>query len=217
MSLHWIAAGTLLALVLACERTQEPGAVPTEPQAEAPAAGRSPAVQPPTATSPRAAPAPLGSVQERLRTIEQIPFSGSDGKQAVSELEDHLQDPELDVREAAVMALAEVEGDAANQALARHLKVEKDSMLKIDIVDELIDREAPQALDSLLFVLADTDTEVRERAADGLDELGDARAVPALHDAFRAESDEFVRDAILFALSSLDPDFDEEEYELEQD
>jgi HEAT repeat protein len=112
---------------------------------------------------------------------------------------------------------AEVEGDAGNRALAQHLRVEKDSMLKIDIVDELIDREAPQALDSLLFLLGDTDPEVRERSADGLDELGDPRAVAALHDALRAESDEFVRDALLFALSSLDPDFDEDEYDVDED
>ena len=38
-------------------------------------------------------------------------------------------------------------------------------------------------------------------------------ASPALLKAIETEKDEWVRDAILSALSSLDPDFDEEPYE----
>ena len=120
---------------------------------------------------------------------------------------------DLDVREAAVMALSAVSGDGATEALSEHARAERDPTLKMDIVDELIDRESPASLDTLLYLLGDPDSDVRERAADGLDELGDDRAVPALHDALQGEPDEFVRDAILFALSTLDPDFDEDELE----
>jgi HEAT repeat protein len=156
-------------------------------------------------------------VEERRREIEMIPFEEPDSKVALEKLSRQLSDPELDVREAVVMALAELEGPDATQALAEHARVERDGMLKIDIVDELIDRQAPQTLDTLLFLLGDTDPDVREASADGLDELGDQRAIPALHDALRAEADEFVRDAILFALTSLDPDFDEEAFDQDAD
>jgi HEAT repeat protein len=148
-----------------------------------------------------------------IDVIEEIPYGESDPATAVSKLRPWLDDSDVDIREAAIMALASVEGDAANQALANHARREPDAMLKSDIVDELIDRQAPQALDTLLYLLGDTDAEVRERAADGLDELGDRRATAALHNALQGESDEFVRDAIVFTLSSLDPDFDEEAYD----
>jgi hypothetical protein len=216
-----MAAILCIALLVACERAPEPAETPDDSQTRAEVPARSPTA--PAARAPQAVPPPAprptppsANVTERLREIEEIPFKDEDPRRAVSELRPHLTDADLDVREAAVMALAEVEGEPANEALSEFVRTESDSMLKIDMVDELIDREAPQALDTLLYILADTDPEVRERAADGLDELGDPRAVPALHDALQAEQDEFVRDAILFALSSLDPDFDEEQYELEE-
>jgi HEAT repeat protein len=150
---------------------------------------------------------------DAIDRIDEIPYRESDPATAVAKLRPSLDDPDVDVREATIMALASVEGDEANQALAEQARREPDAMLKSDIVDELIDRQAPEALDTLLYLLGDADPEVRERAADGLDELGDKRATPALQNALRGESDEFVRDAIVFTLSSLDPDFDEDAYD----
>jgi HEAT repeat protein len=219
---HFMAGALLLALIVACGGSPEPAPTPGERAGEE-AMGTQPegfAVQP--GARPAVAPTPqagqaLGSVEERRREIEQIPFEESDSKAAIAKLRSQLSDPELEVREAVVMALAEMESGESTEVLAQHARVERDGMLKIDMVDELIDRQAPQTLDTLLFLLGDTDSDVREAAADGLDELGDKRAIPALHDALRAESDEFVRDAILFALTSLDPDFDEDEYEYDEE
>jgi HEAT repeat protein len=208
VSVRTTTGALVLALIVGCSGSPEPTQTPED-------GGPEPTTQAPAATPPQAARARLpvpppqaasdpAAVEERRREIEMIPFEEPDSKVALEKLSRQLSDPELDVREAVVMALAELEGPDATQALAEHARVERDGMLKIDIVDELIDRQAPQTLDTLLFLLGDTDPDVREASADGLDELGDQRAIPALHDALRAEADEFVRDAILFALTSLD-------------
>ena len=186
----------------------EMGAVePTPPPAPPPAA--IPEIAAPSEKTPEQ----WASLEARIQGIEEIPFGDDDPPTAVIKLQPWLADPDLDVREATVMALASIEGAEASRALAEHLRVERDSMIKVDMVDELVDREAPETLDALLFLLGDPDAEVRERAADGLDELGDARAVPGLHDALQGEPDEYVRDAILFALATLDPDFDEDAWD----
>jgi hypothetical protein len=181
------------------------------PPTAAPA--RPPAAVPQAAVPSRQSPEEWADMEEQIRVIEEIPFGDDDAPTAVEKLKPYLADPDLDVREATVMALASVDGDEASTALADHLRVERDSMIKVDMVDELVDRESPQTLDALLYLLGDPDSEVRERAADGLDELGDPRAIPGLHDALRGEPDEYVRDAILFALATLDPDFDEDSWE----
>jgi hypothetical protein len=144
-----------------------------------------------------------------LAQIEQVPFRES-GEEAVEKLRPWLRESDPDLREAAVMALASVEGPEASRALAEQARQEPDPGLKQDIVDELIDREAPETLDTLLHLLNDPDPELREYAADGLDEIGDERAIPALQSALSSEPEEFVRDAILFALEGLGVEHAEE-------
>ena len=210
-----------IGLLIGCSEEPPPGA-PPEPAAQDMGAVEPPSTsaRPPAAIpEPEAAPATpeeWASLEERIQVIEEIPFGDDDGPTAVKRLQPWLDDPDLDVREATVMALASIDGEEASRALAEHLRVERDSMIKVDMVDELVDREAPETLDALLFLLGDPDAEVRERAADGLDELADPRAIPGLHNALQGESDEYVRDAILFALATLDPDFDEDAWDEEE-
>ena len=110
------------------------------------------------------------------------------------------------------MALWDVDDESANEMLASVARDESDPELKGYAVEELVDREAPQALDALLHVLNDTDIDLREQAAEGLEALEDPRAIPGLRARLELEEDEWVRDALLSALGSVDPDFDEDEY-----
>ena len=205
-----------IGLLIGCSEEPPPEA-PPEPAGQDMGAVEPPSTsaRPPAALPepPPTAPEEWASLEERIQVIEEIPFGDDDGPTAVKKLQPWLDDPDLDVREATVMALASIDGEESSRALAEHLRVERDSMIKVDMVDELVDREAPETLEALLFLLGDPDAEVRERAADGLDELGDPRAIPGLHDALQGESDEYVRDAILFALATLDPDFDEDAWD----
>ena len=109
------------------------------------------------------------------------------------------------------MALWDLETDSANQALADAARKEQDAELKSYIMEELVDREAPQALETAFLLLKDPDVDLREEAAEALETLDDPLAVPQLLDALKSEEDENVRDAIVSALETLDPDFEEDE------
>ena len=76
-----------------------------------------------------------------------------------------------------------------------------------------MDREAPEAYETLTVLLSDPDSDLREQAAEGLETLDEERATKQLYAQLKTERDEWVRDAIISALESLDPDFDEDEWE----
>lgn len=153
--------------------------------------------------------------QQRLRSIAAIPSKAKHPDQALTELRPWLNNDDRDVREAALLALWDIETESANEALAQVAARDADPDIKSYAVEELVDREASQALPALTRLLSDSDADLREQAAEGLETLDDRGASSALLKAIETEKDEWVRDAILSALSSLDPDFDEEPYELD--
>ncbi|MFQ5514591.1 MAG: HEAT repeat domain-containing protein [Myxococcota bacterium] len=150
---------------------------------------------------------------DEIRKISDIPNRIEDPDRAVAELKSWLTHDEREIREAAILALWDLESGSANQALADVARQEPDPELKGYAVEELVDREAPEAVEALLAVLDDEDADLREQAAEGLEELEDKGAIPALYKRLEVEQDEWVRDAILSALDTMDPDFDEEKYE----
>lgn len=207
----------LACFTLACAREEAPAPpVPGEPSPEATPGQPAAPVPPPEVPAPETAkpgPAPPTPEQEKLRSIGAIPSRAEDPDQALTELQPWLSDQDRDVREAALLALWDIETEGANKALAQVARTDSDSDIKMYAVEELLDREAPEALDALLHLLNDPDVDLREQAAEGIETLEDAKAVPELYKALEGEKDEWVRDAIISALESLDPSFDEEAYE----
>ena len=106
----WIAAG--LALALGCGESSEPvdtvtatareGAQPVRPRVRATA---------PVQRDTR----PL---EIRRKEIEEIPFVETDEAKALAKLKPQLADPEIEVREAVVMALGAIETEEATDLLA---------------------------------------------------------------------------------------------------
>ena len=74
---------------------------------------------------------------------------------------------------------------------------------RADALEELSERRSDQALSAFLDRLADSDSEVRRVAADGLAELGNPTALYALERALPLESIEKTRWAIAQAITEL--------------
>ena len=196
-------------LATACGREEAPPEPePTRPSAPAPAAKPAPPPKAPQAAKPT-------PQAQRLRAIAEIPSRAKDPETALAELQPWLTNEDRDTREAAILALWDIETASANQALANRARNDKDVEIKSYALEELVDREAPQAFDTLTFLLADADSDLREQAAEGLETLDDQRATPQLYAVLKSEQDEWVRDALISALESLDPDFDEDEWEID--
>ncbi len=196
-------------LATACGREEAPPEPePTRPSAPAPAAKPAPPPKAPQAAKPT-------PQAQRLRAIAEIPSRAKDPDAALVELREWLFNEDRDAREAAILALWDIETANANQFLAYMAHNDKDAEIKSYALEELVDREAPQAFDTLTFLLADADSDLREQAAEGLETLDDQRATPQLYAVLKSEQDEWVRDALISALESLDPDFDEDEWEID--
>ena len=201
----WTTVVLVAFLLAACGGQDAPA--PSEPASAPPRA----APTPPPAQPPKAvAPSPNADLIEK---ISDIPAEVEDSAQAVSQLQTHLGNEDRDVREAVILALWDIETEEANGALAKVARTEADPELKSYAIEELIDREAPEALGALLEVLNDEDTDLREQAAEGLETLENPGAIQELYARLDKEEDEWVRDAIISALSTVDPDFDEDKYD----
>ncbi len=177
------------------------GEAPTAPPGAAPKAA-------PRAAQPTAA-------QQRLREIAAIPSRAKTPDTALAELQPWLTNEDRDAREAAILALWDIETRNANRALADRARNDKDTEIKSYALEELVDREAPEAYETLTVLLSDPDSDLREQAAEGLETLDEERATKPLYAQLKTERDEWVRDAIMSALESLDPDFDEDEWEVD--
>ncbi len=197
-----VLAGLLISFAgmpLGCGETDPAPPPPAQrPAGAQPDAAPSPAA-PSVPSSPPAAAPPVAPA-ETLAPDPQSPFT-------------RLKDPSSDNRSEAIGDLADLATPAAMDAIREAVYEELDAELRIEMLEVLVEQEAPRSLDTLLYLLSDTDSEVREAAADGLDALEDDRAVPGLYSRLRGEPDPYVREAILSTLISLDPDFDEELFE----
>ena len=172
---------------------------------------------PPSAPAPKLAPqaAQPTAAQQRLREIAAIPSRAKNPDTALAELQPWLANEDRDAREAAILALWDIETRNANRALAEMARNDKDPEIKSYALEELVDREAPEAYETLTVLLSDPDSDLREQAAEGLETLDEERATKPLYAQLKTERDEWVRDAIISALESLDPDFDEDEWEVD--
>jgi HEAT repeat protein len=202
----------LIFLGVACGREEAP--VPTQPEPGQPSRALAPPAKPtlPMATLPQPVVGPTPE-QVRLRAIAAIPSRAKGPDEALKELQPWLDEEDRDAREAAILALWDIETNSANEQLAKVARNDADPEIKSYALEELVDREAPQALDALTHLLNDPEPDLREQAAEGLEALEDTRATPQLYNALKGEKDEWVRDAIMSALENLDPDFDEDAYE----
>lgn len=79
----------------------------------------------------------------------------------------------------------------------------KDNNLRQKTLFEIGALKDPGALPILLPLLHDPDAAIRYRAAEALGTINDNRAIPVLREAYAAESDNFTRMGISFALLSL--------------
>ena len=175
--------------------------------------GEAPPAPPSTAVAPAPRAAQPTAAQQRLREIAAIPSRAKNPDVALMELQPWLTNEDRDAREAAILALWDIETLGANRALAKTARNDKDPEIKSYALEELVDREAPEAYETLTALLSDPDSDLREQAAEGLETLDEERATKQLYAQLKTERDEWVRDAIISALESLDPDFDEDEWE----
>ena len=181
--------------------------VASTPQGSQPAAAAKPA-------APVARPQPpLTPRVRQLRTIATIPTRAKDPAAALKQLKPWLANGDRELREAAVLALWDIETEQATQLLAKAARTDSDPEIKSYAVEELVEREAPVATGTLMALLDDPDTDLREQVAEGLETLEDPVATKKLYEALETEQDEWVRDAIISALSTLDPSFDEDAYD----
>ena len=175
--------------------------------------GEAPPAPPSTAAAPAPSVAQPTAAQQRLREIAAIPSRAKTPDTALAELQPWLANEDRDAREAAILALWDIETRDANRALAKMARNDKDPEIKSYALEELVDREAPEAYETLTVLLSDPDSDLREQAAEGLETLDEERATKQLYAQLKTERDEWVRDAIMSALETLDPDFDEDEWE----
>jgi hypothetical protein len=80
-----------------------------------------------------------------------------------------------------------------------------DPWLEADVIETLAARKVLAGVPAIAERLQDVDRDVRRVAADALAELGDDRALPALPDALRTESDPRVRGVLAEAIAELRP------------
>lgn len=200
---RWLVClGLVVALACGGEQTQPPAgeaeapaeaeATPTAPSmetAEVPPSGRPPTPQP-------------------VLDVVNIPATVEDPEEAVAKLREKLADSDPEIREAAILALWDVETETANQAMADAVRNEREAELKSYLMEELVDREAPQALETAALILSDPNPDLREQAAEALETLDRAEAVAPLRAALESEQNADVRDAIVSALEELDPTFE---------
>lgn len=96
------------------------------------------------------------------------------GALAARTLQQAIQDPQPRIREAAVRALADVGTDEAARILAGALSA-KDASLRLDAVEALGEIGSAEAERYIRQVLGDESPQVREAAAQWIDELSDER------------------------------------------
>ena len=198
--------GVGVVLILACG-----GDAPQPPDSPDAQPGDAPVDVPTPTPPPEAAAVPAPPPAEPILEVASIPSRVSDPEEAVSQLRAKLGDDDRDIREAAILALWEINTDASTQALADAAGGESEAELRSYILDELVDREATQAVQVASTLLQDADPDIREEAAEALETLEDKSAVPTLHTSLKTEQNEDVRDAIISALVELDPSFEEPE------
>jgi HEAT repeats len=103
-------------------------------------------------------------VESKLAAIEAA--EDSDDPKSIAALGEALTDPSSEVREAALAALSDKEGAAVTQMLRRGLN-DADPEFRIEVLEALAERKD---LDSLRNALSDRNQEVRERAAELLED-----------------------------------------------
>jgi hypothetical protein len=103
-------------------------------------------------------------VESKLAAIEAA--EDSDDPKSIAALGEALTDPSSEVREAALAALSDKEGAAVTQMLRRGLN-DSDPEFRIEVLEALAERKD---LDSLRNALSDRNQEVRERAAELLED-----------------------------------------------
>jgi hypothetical protein len=119
---------------------------------------------------PRAAPlkpAPQTAEESRIAAkLEAIDkLEESNDPKSVGALADMFSDPSREVKEAALQALADKQGNSVTQLIRRGLN-DRDAEFRIEVLEVLADRGD---LDSLRKAKSDPNEDVRERAADLLE------------------------------------------------
>jgi beta-lactamase regulating signal transducer with metallopeptidase domain len=106
---------------------------------------------------------------------------------AAEALTEALKDPDLNVREQAISALANVQGAAITEAIEQALK-DSDRRIREQAAHALGLRSGKAVVPYLLEALRDSDEHVREQAAWGLGLQGDATAIGPLVQALKDSS-----------------------------
>jgi HEAT repeat protein len=104
-----------------------------------------------------------------------------------------LMTQRADMRQSVLDALGR---STAAPQLATLLGQAKDATTKRDLVRLLRKTYDPRSADAFAALVADADEDVRVESAQGLAELGDARAVPPLVELAKSESDDSANDAL---------------------
>jgi HEAT repeat protein len=115
-------------------------------------------------------------------------------------------DPEHGVRSVMTVALQQIEGEPAAEALARLVRTDADPHTRIMAVNALGKFLSHARTPALEAALADPDPDVRANAACAIERMGERATVPALLAAVGRETDVDAADAMIHALgAAADP------------
>jgi MFS family permease len=138
---------------------------------------------------------------ERVKALRKL---GKDGDDTVlADLEIQLEDPDPDVREAAVSALGDLGSEGAVDLLSKRLDEEQEHELAPQLARALRKASSPAGVDALVRKLDSDDRETQVESARALGDIGDRRAVGSLKTLLQSSGDEKVATASGEALAKL--------------
>lgn len=140
------------------------------------------------------------SPRHRLRSVSRL--GRGRARLAVADLVKQLDDPDADVREAAVDSLGRIGSPGAIEALLRKLG-DPQTDLAVRILRTLRRTPDRRSVDALLHFLGESDRELVRESARALGATGDPRAVVPLLSLLRRTTDDTVAEASSDALAHL--------------
>jgi HEAT repeat protein len=100
-------------------------------------------------------------------------------------------------------ALRQIGGRASVDFLVRTLEHTSDNRIKLHAIPALANSRVDEAVYPLIHLLGDRSPMVRTAAADGLADIGDHAAIPAIEASLRRTWNPFIRPSIKLALERL--------------
>ena len=138
----------------------------------------------------------------RLCTMAVYALGEREDARAVEAVLSAMQDSRAGVRASAASVLRNVSGPRAHQALLAATR-DQDAYVRYEVIEAIGESKPPDAVDVMITALSDPDMSVRWGAVQFLAEFRDQRALSALEELSRRETDERVIEEIGKAVEQI--------------